>query len=136
MIVSGAASGKMARMDEAEFWQSGPKVVVDQDNDGYAISIRFWPERADIIPLPMQRLLAKVSSTLLVIRATLPPDALAGIRRADVSINGGRSPVQDSKGDLKLGVRNPKLRARLHTAIEALGAIARLGWEHGRIPEA
>ncbi len=120
-------------MDEAEFWRIGPKVLIDRDAVGNAAGIHFQPERGDAIPVPFQRLFAKVSGTLLTITATLPADTLAAIRKIAPSTNDGES---QTKVELKLGGRDRKLRARLHNDIEALGAIARLGWEHGRIPEA
>src|SRR4051812_18871177 len=128
MIVCGAASDGIARMDEADFWRMEPSVSVEEDDAGYAVGIRFQPERADAIPVPMQRLLARVSSTLLVIEATLPPQVVW--QPAEIVTTDGSDKVNRKE------TRDPKLGARFHAAIKTLATIARLGWEHGRIPEA
>jgi hypothetical protein len=117
-------------MEDTNFWKSEPEVTVKRDSSGYAIGIRFRPQHADTIPIPFQRLLARVSSTLLIIKEALPPDTFDASREADESAKAvSGTPEQAPKGDLKR-------RRQLNTAVEALAAIARLGWQHGRVSEA
>jgi hypothetical protein len=116
-------SGEMAQMEESEFWNSQPEVRVERDVQGYATDISFFPRRINSTPGPLLRLVARISSTLLVIKSTLPPDVLRTIQPP------APKPEAVDKGALNL-------RGRLHTAVETLAAIARLGWEQGRAPEA
>jgi hypothetical protein len=117
----------MAQMEESEFWNSRPEVFVERDSQKYAIGISFEPRRMNTTPGPLQRLVARILSTLLVIKSTMPPDVLRTISPP------APAPVPEAVV-LDKGAMN--LRARLHTAVETLAAIARLGWEQGRVPDA
>jgi hypothetical protein len=133
-------SGEMAQMEESEFWKNEPEVRIERDRENYAIGLFFYPRRANAAPGPLQRLVARISSTLFVIRSTLPADVLRVIqppvpeRATAVAAPeaSGRPPATAVALD-----RNAKdLRARLHTSVETLAAIARLGWEQCEVSAA